>query len=114
MEMSTLKEAVKGLMGIFCIRQTVLSIVKTFQSSFPPLPNLDKIKAGGKNRKRLFFITDIAAVFTLVFQDRYFLFFPPPFAHTAHSPSLRLPSRSNPRPHFPKQMESDVTSVRLR
>ena len=32
-------------------------------------------------------------------------------AHAAHSPSLRLPSRSNPRPHFPKRMENEVTSV---
>ena len=60
---------------------------------------------------RLFFITDIAAVFTLILQDRYFLFFPLPFAHTAHSPSLCLLSRSNPRPHFSKRMENDVTSV---
>ena len=40
----------------------------------------------------LFFITNIAAVFTLILLDRYFLFIPPPFAHTAHSPSLCLPS----------------------
>ena len=41
---------------------------------------------------RLFFITDRAAVFTSILQDRYSLFIPPRFAHTAHSPSLRLPS----------------------
>ena len=62
----------------------------------------------------LFFITNIAAVFTLILQDRYFLFIPPLFAHTAHSPSLRLPSRSNPRPYFSKPTQSDVTSVHPR
>ena len=60
---------------------------------------------------RLFFITNKAAVFTSVLQDRYFLLFPPFFAHAAHSPLLCLPSRSNSLPHFPKRMENDVTSV---
>ena len=38
----------------------------------------------------------------------HFLFIPPPFAHTAHSPSFCLPSRNNPRPHFSKRMEESI------
>ena len=78
------------------------------------LPIVCRTKSTQSATLRLFFITDIAAVFTSILQDRYFLFIPPRFAHTAHSPSLRLPSRSNPHPIFSKCTRNDVTPVRPR
>ena len=57
------------------------------------------------------FITNRAVVFTSIFQDRYSLFIPLASTHTAHSPSLRLPSRSNPRPTFLNCTQNDVTTV---
>ena len=71
-------------------------------------------KGGGMNRKYRSCKIKVNTAAMSVIKNKRFLFFPPPFAHTAHSPSLRLPSRSNPRPHFPKRMENDVTSVRPR
>ena len=62
----------------------------------------------------LFFITNIAAVFTLILQDQYFLFIPLPFAHTAHSPSLiYLPAITHVL-FFLNARENDVKTVRPR
>ena len=43
-----------------------------------------------------------------------FLFIPRPFTHTAHSPSLCLLFRNNPRSMFSKCIPNDVLSVRPR
>ena len=67
-------------------------------------------KSSGKTAPTFLF-TWSTPMSTSVFQDRSFLFGPPLFPLSRHSPSLQKASRSNPHPTFLNCMQSDVMSV---